>query len=94
VESCYKSKIHKMKKIILLALVAIAAASCKPCEQECKFNEGDEVNIKAKSFVNNNGVVTDVDHHMDCSCYYTVSHSNMINIEYEYDYDEFEIEKR
>jgi hypothetical protein len=78
----------------LLIAATMLLASCKPCEQECKFVEGQEVNIKAKSIVNNNGVVTDVDHHMDCSCYYTVSHSNMLNIEYEYDYDEFELKAR
>ena len=40
------------------------------------------------------GIVTDVDHHMDCSCYYEVSHINMINVEYKGDYDEFELEPR
>jgi len=83
-----------MKKVILLVLVALAFASCQPCEQVCAYKEGSEVNIKVKSIVNNNGVVTDVGHHMDCSCYYTVSHSNMLNMEYEYDYDEFELEER
>jgi hypothetical protein len=86
--------IKEMKKVILLLLVAFAVASCQPCEQQCKFKAGDKVNIKAKSIINNNGIVTDVDHHMDCSCYYEVSHINMINVEYKDDYDEFELEPR
>jgi transcription antitermination factor NusG len=68
--------------------------SCKPCEQKCKFKEGDEIEIKAKSFINNDGVITEVDRHMDCSCYYIVSHANMINIEKEKEYEEFELKAK
>lgn len=82
-----------MKRIFLLCVIALAVASCQPCEQECKFVEGQEVTIKSKSFVNNGGVIDDVCHHMDCSCYYTVAHHNMINIVTYRDYDEHELEE-
>lgn len=83
-----------MKKGILLVLVAFAVASCQPCETTCNFKQGDEVTIKIKSFTNNNGIIYDVGHHTDCSCYYTVSHSNMLNFVTYRDYDEFELKER
>jgi len=83
-----------MKKVILLALVAFAATACQPCEQKCKFNAGDEIEIKAKKAINNNGVIKDVDHNMDCSCSYTVSRTNMLNFEYEDIYEEHELEAK
>jgi hypothetical protein len=85
-----------MKLVIFLwaIVVTLAFTSCKPCETECKFKEGEEIEIKSKSVVNNNGIIKDVDYNMDCSCSYTVSHANMLNITYDYPYEEFELEKK
>lgn len=82
---------YKMKKLFLLLIMALTIMSCQPCENSCKFKEGDEVTIKAKSKLNNDGVIHDVYHHNDCSCYYSVQHSGMLNITTNWNYEEYEL---
>jgi hypothetical protein len=82
-----------MKLVILLLAVALTMAmtSCQPCEQECKFTEGDEIEMVEKSALNNNGQVIEVSRHTNCECYYTVKYSNMLNFTVEDEFDEFEL---
>jgi len=82
-----------MKLLIILwaVVVTMAFTACQPCEQECKFSEGDEIEMVEKSAINNNGQVIEVGHHMNCECYYTVKYSNMLNFTVEDEFDEFEL---
>lgn len=79
-----------MKKVIYL-LSILFLASCQPCEQKCKFKEGDEVTIRSKMIMNNGGIVHSVERHGDCSCYYSVQHSGMLNFTTNRNYEEYEL---
>ncbi len=85
-----------MKLVIFLWAIALTMAltSCQPCEQECKFSEGDEIEMVEKSRLNNDGLITDVGHHMNCECYYTVKYSNMLNFIVSDEFDEFELKEK
>jgi hypothetical protein len=80
-----------MKNIFLFLLASLALASCQPCEQECAFKEGDEIEMIEKSAINNDGQVIEVDRNMDCSCSYTVKYSNMLNFTVTDEFEEFEL---
>ena len=80
-----------MKVLIILLTFAFAVAGCQPCEQQCKFKEGDEVTIRSKMILNNGGVIHSVERHSDCSCYYTVQHSGMLNFTTNRNYEEYEL---
>ena len=83
-----------MKRIFLLSIAVLAITSCQPCEQKCKFKDGDEIEMIEKSRINNDGQVFEVHRNMDCGCYYTVKYSNMLNIMIEDDFEEFELRKK
>ena len=53
-----------------------------------------EVVTYEKSMLNNDGLITDVSHHMDCKCYYTVKYSNMLNFIVSDEFDEFELREK
>ena len=78
----------------LLIMSSLMFASCKPCETECAFKEGDEIEIIEKSKLNNDGQVIEVDRNMDCTCSYTVKYSNMLNFMVEDEFEEFELKKK
>lgn len=82
-----------MKKIIVISIMMVSLfVSCKPCESQCKFSEGDEVTIRSKSIINNDGIISEVERNSDCSCYYSVQHSGLLNFTTNKDYQEFELE--
>lgn len=82
-----------MKKVIILLSIFAFLVSCQPCDGVCEFKEGDEVTIKAKIIVNNSGVISEVNRHMDCSCYYSVQHANMLNFTTTLPYEEYELKR-